>query len=240
MVRATRLLEAFIDFATFLAADGDAVEIGTELAARGAAALEVDEAAVALATDGTSVREFASSSPRALEVLRLELRHAEGPSLDAVGSGAVVAAPDALAARRRWPRFVPDAEPAGFRSFAAVPLRRRGTAVGALGLYARAGAALRPDDAPVAQALADLAALAIMHERAAERAEAVAAQLQTALDARVVIEQAKGVVAKHRGVNIDAAFTELRGYARRHHQLLTDVARRVVAGELDPTVLARR
>jgi AmiR/NasT family two-component response regulator len=98
---------------------------------------------------------------------------------------------------------------------------------------------LAPEDLDIAQALADLASLAITEARAARRAHAVAAQLQTALDARVVIEQAKGVVAQRSQVSIDDAFAGLRQYARGRHQLLTDVARRVVDGDLDPVAVLR-
>ena len=119
----------------------------------------------------------------------------------------------------------------------AIPLRLRGNAIGALNLFHREPGPLPEVDLTLAQALADVATIGILQERAIRHGEIVAEQLQNALNSRVIIEQAKGVVAQHLGVGMDAAFDRLRRYARSNNQRLAEVARRFVVRELDLDVL---
>ena len=131
-----------------------------------------------------------------------------------------------------WPRLVPVALGAGFRSVHALPIRLRGHVVGALNLFRYKPGMLGAADALAAQALADAAAIAILQQRALQDARLLASQLQTALSSRIIIEQAKGMTAQFHGVNIDEAFSRLRRFARHHNQLLTAVCTAVVAGEI--------
>jgi GAF domain-containing protein len=238
MAREARLLHAFLDFAESLAATTAPSDIAIDLTQRVAGLFAVD-AAVVLGEAGGSLRAVAWSSEPGQRLAELETEHAEGPGHDAIRAvGCIIATDRDDALLARWPRFAPEAARIGLRSFAAVPLRRSGAALGALALGATSPEALAPDDVAVVQGLADVTALAIDEARAARHARVVAEQLRTALDARVVIEQAKGVVAHRARVSVDEAFVGLRRYARGRHQLLTDVARRVVEGELDPEAVA--
>jgi transcriptional regulator with GAF, ATPase, and Fis domain len=239
MVEAAHLLHAFVDFAATLAATARPVDAAVELVQRVDDVFDVDAATVFLVQPDGSLHAVAWSGDPARRAASLELEHAEGPGHDAVRSGEPVVARDRDDARQRWPEFAPAAAHAGLESFAAVPMRSRAAAVGSLAVGAGRAEAVAPADVAVVQGLADLGTLAITDARAARTARAVAAQLQTALDARVVIEQAKGVVAERAGVSVDDAFTALRRYARGRHQLLTDVARRVVEGTLDPETVVR-
>jgi AmiR/NasT family two-component response regulator len=109
-----------------------------------------------------------------------------------------------------------------------VPLRLRSETIGALNVFGRQPTRLEPADAHLVQALADVATIGLMQERAIRRNELLAEQLQTALNSRIVVEQAKGALAQMHGVSVDQAFELLRSYARSTGTRLSDVARRIV------------
>ena len=127
---------------------------------------------------------------------------------------------------------MPTALAAGFRSVAAVPLRLRAQIIGGLNLFDEQARPVDARDRMLAQALADVATIGILNRQSAHRSGLVAEQLQHALNSRIVIEQAKGVIAERERVGMAAAFASLRAHARRHHVKLTDVALAVVRGEL--------
>ena len=135
---------------------------------------------------------------------------------------------DLAAATPRWPRFAPRAVAAGYRSVHAFPLRLRQVVIGSLGLFGAETGRMEPADVRVVQALADVATIGLLQERAIRRGELLADQLQGALDSRVVIEQAKGVMAQIHDVSVDDAFGMIRSYSRSNHRRLSDVARVIV------------
>ena len=139
----------------------------------------------------------------------------------------------------RWPSFSAAAVQAGFASASALPLRLREVTLGALNLLSVTRAPMDEADLIVARAFADLATLSITQHRASAEAQHLNEQLSAALTSRVVIEQAKGVLAERAGVDLAQAFTRLRAYARSHNQRLTDVARAAIDGTLDPAAWAR-
>jgi GAF domain-containing protein len=164
----------------------------------------------------------------------LQLQSGEGPCVECVRTSAPVAVVD-LSDTDRWPRFVAAVTArTGFRSVHALPLRLRGQAIGAMNLLHRAPGPLPESDLVLGQALADVATIGILAERTVRRNEVVAEQLQTALNSRIIIEQAKGVIAQSGGLPMDQAFERLRGYSRRHNLRLAEVARSVVTGKLTP------
>jgi GAF domain-containing protein len=137
----------------------------------------------------------------------------------------------------RWPRFAKEALAAGIRSVHALPMRLRGTVIGALNLFHFEAGETRETDVEAAQALADVATIAILQHRASLEAQVLNQQLQHALNSRVVIEQAKGMVAERAGLNMELAFSALRNYARDHNLRLVDVAEAVTGGSLAPSAL---
>lgn len=144
---------------------------------------------------------------------------------------------DLRAEADRWPQFVEAAAEAGFVSVHAVPMRLRDQVLGTVGLFGTTIGALGEDDLRLGQALAYVAAVALVQEKAAADRDLINAQLQTALDSRVVLEQAKGVLSQRGGLDMDRAFAVLRGYARDHNLRLTEVARAVVNRKLPPELL---
>jgi len=139
----------------------------------------------------------------------------------------------------RWPRFAHEALAAGFRSVHALPMRLRGTVIGALNLFLVEPGDMQEADVEAAQALADVATIAILQHRAALEAQVLNQQLQHALNSRVIIEQAKGVVAERQRLNMEQAFSALRAYARDHNLRLVAVAEAVIGGSLAPSALGR-
>ena len=239
MAREDVLLQAFVGFAERLTDDYDSVGVAADLAASCVELFAVAEAGIMIAEADGSLRYLASSSERMHVVELLELQAQEGPCLDAFRTGRIIRCADATGARQAWPRFAPQAHDAGIHAFTAVPMRLRGRVIGALNLFSTDAVLLDERDEDVVQAFADIASIAIMQERAVRDARAVASQLQEALDSRIVIEQAKGVVAARTRVGIEEAFADLRAYSRSRHELLTDVARRIVDRSLDPDALRR-
>jgi hypothetical protein len=130
----------------------------------------------------------------------------------------------------RWPRFVPAARHAGFAAVQALPMRLRDQVIGALNLFRADAGALAPADVRVGQALADAATISLLHERSMRHSETLNEQLQTALNSRVIIEQAKGKLAERLGVDMDQAFTLLRDRARTSNRRLSDLAQAFVDG----------
>jgi GAF domain-containing protein len=201
--------------------------------------LDVDAAGIMLAAPDGGLRVMASSS-EGMRVLELfELQSEQGPCLDCYRTGQPVVHQDLSAADGRWPRFAVEALEAGFRSAGALPMRLRGHLIGALNLFYDKPGGMKQADIDAAQALADVATIAILQHRAAIDAQVLNAQLNHALQSRVVIEQAKGVIAERGGLDMGQAFSTLRSYARTHNRLLADVARDVVEGKLNPGALDR-
>jgi GAF domain-containing protein len=144
-----------------------------------------------------------------------------------------------IESERRWPQFAPNAAEHGFVSVSAVPMRLRTHSIGALNMFSNARHALSDDDVRVAQGLADIATIGILQHRAIEDANELSAHLEAALDSRIVIEQAKGILAQHDQISVDNAFTRIRSFARAHQLLLSATARQIVDGTLPFNELAQ-
>jgi hypothetical protein len=200
--------------------------------------LDVAAAGLMLASPEGDLRVMASSSDtvHVLELFELEAR--EGPCVDCYDTSEPVVNQGLRTAGSRWPVFAQRAVEAGFLSAHAIPMRLRGSIIGALNLFRVDEGDVREVDVVAAQALADVATIGILQHRAVRETHVVNEQLTYALNSRVVIEQAKGVLAERAQVDMDQAFVLLRDYARSHNAKLADVAREVVEGKL--TQLAPR
>jgi GAF domain-containing protein len=239
MPREALLARTLVELADTLVADFDVVELLTRLTDRCVDVLDVGAAGLMLVAPEGDLRVMASSS-EAMRVLELfELQSQEGPCLDCYRTGRPVVNQDLAAADGRWPRFAAEALTAGFRSVHALPMRLRGAVIGALNLFHIEPGEMRRADVDAAQALADVATIAVLQHRAALEAQALNEQLDHALNTRIVIEQAKGMVAEREGVNIEGAFSRLRSHARNHNLRLVDVANDVIGGRLAASALDR-
>jgi transcriptional regulator with GAF, ATPase, and Fis domain len=190
--------------------------------------LAASAAGVVLADPRGELRVAAASSEAAELVELFQIQNDEGPCLDCFRTGKPVSATGLSAQDRRWPRFGAAAAQAGFDAVEALPMRLRDQVIGALNLFRASSGTFDPVDLRIGQALADVATIGLLQDRYVRRSEAVAEQLQGALNSRVVIEQAKGKLAERLSVDMDRAFRLLRDYARNNNQQLTDVARNFV------------
>ncbi len=232
MDREGLLVDTFVTLADTLVDDYDVVDFMQMLAERCVELLDVSAGGIMLAGPDAQLRHVGCSNERMRLVELFELQCEEGPCLDAYREQRVVTCDDLGEAAERWPRFARYAQASGFEAVSAVPMRLRSEVIGALNLFSSRARRLGEEDTKVAQAMADVATIGILQQRALRDAHAFADELQAALRSRVVIEQAKGVISEHDQVDVDEAFVRLRRFARTHHQLLSDIAGRVVSGEI--------
>jgi GAF domain-containing protein len=229
---------AFVALADTLVDDYDVIDLLDQLVAHSVDLLAAQAAGLVLGDPQGHLRVAATSSDAAGLMELLQLQNEQGPCLDCYHSGAPVSVPDLQEVTERWPAFAGAVEQVGpFRSVHALPLRLRGQTLGSLCLFHRSPGPLPEADLSLGQALADVATIGILQERAIRRGEVLNEHLQTALDSRVVIEQAKGVLAQHLKVGMDAAFDLLRRYSRNGNVRLADTARQISTGELDPAAI---
>ena len=226
MAREILIARTFVEMADSLVEDFDVVDLLTVLADRCVEVFDVAAAGLMLASADGELRVLASSS-EAMRVLELfEVQADEGPCIDCYRSGKPIVNA-ALDDDSRWPRFGPKALKGGFRSVHALPMRLRGHTIGALNMFRVDEGQLSDADAVGAQALTDVATIAILAHRAVRTEQMVNEQLTQALNTRIVIEQAKGVVAESADLDMEKAFVRLRRHARNHSLRLSDVAQAI-------------
>ncbi|MDQ3765551.1 MAG: GAF and ANTAR domain-containing protein [Actinomycetota bacterium] len=225
-----RLTRTFVELADTLVDDFDVVEFLHMLVDRCMELLDVSATGLLLgdSLDRLQVMACSAESIRLLELFQLQ--NHDGPCLESYLTGAPVSHPDLSVAADRWPLFAPAATESGFRTVHALPMRLRAQVIGALNLFHTDPNALAPEVTRIGQAMADVATIGLIQERALHQHDALVDQLQTALDRRVIIEQAKGVLAERHHIDPGEAFTLLRGYARNHGQRLTELATAVIDG----------
>ena len=237
MAKQALIARTLVELADTLVAEFDVVELLSLLADRCVDVLDVGAAGLMLAGPDGNLRVIASSS-EAMRVLELfEVQSHEGPCLDCYRTGQPVKNGDLSADDGRWPRFAPEAIEAGFNSVDALPMRLRGSIIGALNLFHTETGGIPQSDLDSAQALADVATIGILQHRASIEALVLNDQLNHALNSRVTIEQAKGMLAERLDVEVDKAFAILRAHARNHNLRLSDVAIGIVEGTVAVSAL---
>jgi transcriptional regulator with GAF, ATPase, and Fis domain len=231
--RESAVVEAFVHLSDTLVAGYDVIEFLHYLIDRCIELIDIDEAGVMLATPSGNLQAVAASTEKIRLLELFEIQNADGPCLDAFRTGASVVAGDLSRHVERWPGFAEQALSSGFRSAYSIPMRLRDTTIGAINLLRAKTGDLSQTDATLARALADIATVGVLQQRAIAESTGAAKALQHALTSRITIEQAKGILAERSNLSIDEAFELLRGHARRNNAGLTGVAEQVVAGTLD-------
>lgn len=234
-----RLRDTFVELADTLVADYDVIDFLNTLTQRVVELLDLTACGVLLADHLGTLNVLAASTEQARLLELFELQNSQGPCLDAYRGGERVLCLDLADADSRWPLFAPAARDAGFAAVYALPLRLRQQVIGAVNLFDATTGGLVAEDVELAQSLADVATIGILHERVVRRQDEVTGQLQTALNSRILIEQAKGVVAERLRISVDEAFTVLRRHARNTNSKLTDVAAAVIDRSLQMTMPER-
>jgi GAF domain-containing protein len=235
MGREQRLALAFKELADILVADFSVEEYLVALTRNCVQVLDIDAAGVVLLTVKDERLEVVCATTEKAHLLQLlQLTANQGPCVESAHSGQRVSAAD-LRSDTRWNEFTPAVLNAGFAAAHAIPLRLRGQVIGTLNLFRRRAGALSKDDQALSQALAEAATAGLLCRRAIDEAETLSAQLGNALTTRVVIEQAKGILAERRESTVDDAFELMRSFARKDRRKLSEVARAIVDGSLRPS-----
>ena len=230
MSREVLLIRTLVELADNLVDEFDVIDVLTVLSDRCVETLDVDSAGVMLVAPSGELQVAASSSDAMRSLELFELQSNEGPCVDCFRSGEAVVNLELSAINERWPRFAVRAIEDGFHSVHALPMHLRSQTIGALNMFRTSEGALQGDDILVAQALADVATIAIIQHQALDVAVTLNAQLNEALNSRVIVEQAKGKVSEYFGLDMDQSFRRLRAHARSHNLRLTEFARSIVDG----------
>jgi GAF domain-containing protein len=228
MISTSRLSDLFVEVADTLVDEFDLVDFLHHVTSSAAEITASTAVGLMLADHDGTLRFMASSSEDARLLDLFQLQNAEGPCLEAHRTGEEI--PDIIieSAADRWPVFAPRAVELGFGAAHCFPLRLRDQTIGAMNIFRTEPRPLEDEERQVARALADVATIGLMQERAVRRAEELTEQLQFALNSRIVIEQAKGAVARSLDIGVEEAFVVIRGYARSRRRPLTEVAREAV------------
>jgi transcriptional regulator with GAF, ATPase, and Fis domain len=225
-----QVAEAFVELADTLVDDFDLIDFLYRLTGRCVELLDVSAAGLLLTDQRGALQVVAASTERTRLLELLQLQTDEGPCPECFHSGRPVTVTDLAAEADRWPAFVSAASKIGFASVHALPMRLRTEVIGALNLFDTRVGAQSADTVRLGQALADVATIGLLQARAISRRDTIAEQLQSALNSRVIIEQAKGVLAERRRLDMDEAFAVLRTTARNTNRRLSELARDVVQG----------
>ncbi len=234
MSRESALVNTFVDLADTLVADFDVIELLSRLTDGCVEVLNVDAAGLMLISADGDLRVMASSSEAMRSLELFELQAEEGPCLDCYRTGEAVLNQDLASTEQRWPRFTVEAREAGFNAVHALPMRLRGTIIGALNLFHKLPDKMADNDIAAAQAFADVATIAVLQHRAAMEARVIKDQLNFALNSRILIEQAKGMIAERENLDMNASFSRLRNHARENNRRLIDIAQEIISGEALP------
>jgi transcriptional regulator with GAF, ATPase, and Fis domain len=224
------LSETFVELTDTMVADFDVIDFLHVLTDRSVQLLDVSAAGLLLADPRGELRVVAASSEAARLLELFQLQNDQGPCLDCFRTGQPVATGDLAAEAARWPRFAPAARETGFAAVQALPMRLRAQVIGALNLFRAGPGAFDPVDIRIGQALADVATISLLHERSMRHSDTLNEQLQTALNSRVVIEQAKGKLAERFGLDMGQAFILLRDHARARNLRLSALAQAFIDG----------
>jgi len=237
MARESLLIATLVELADNLVDNYDVIDVLTVLSDRCVETIDVDAAGVMLGSPAGEL-QFVASSSESMRVLELfQIQADEGPCVDCFRSGDAIVNYNLREDDNRWPNFTPRALAQGFLSVHSLPMRLRGRAIGALNLFRTHQGPMGVDDVAAAQGLADVATIAILQHQSSLNATALNDQLSNALNSRIIIEQAKGMISQATVGDMDQAFGRLRAHARNHNEGLTGVATRVVEGELLPNDL---
>jgi GAF domain-containing protein len=223
-----KVAEALVELVRTIVGEYDVQELLQALVDRCVDVLDVAASGLMVADGGIGLQMVVTSSEEAQIVELFQIQNDEGPCLDCYRSGEQVAVDDLAGGLARWPQFARTAVEQGFGSVIALPMRVQDQVIGALNLFRTGDAASAGVSLPIAQAMVDVASVAIEHVQLSRERDTLIEQLQAAVESRVAIEQAKGVLARHLDISMGEAFTLLRQRARRTRRLLKDVAAETV------------
>ncbi|TDW29314.1 GAF and ANTAR domain-containing protein [Cryobacterium psychrophilum] len=227
--RAWQVSSAFVKLTDTLVGEYDVLDVLHTLVEVSVDLLDAESAGLLLVDPNGELQVLASTSEESQLVEILQSQAGVGPCIDAFRTGTVVTISDIATEGSQYPEFQAAALSQGFHSVHAIPMRVRPNTIGALNLFRKNTGRLTEEDAAIGQALADVATISILQERTVRENTVVNEQLQRALNSRILIEQAKGVIAQRSQVNMNEAFNRLRAYARSHNELMHESAEKVIS-----------
>ena len=233
MERVEHLSKVFIELADTLVKDFTVVDFLHILTVRSVELLDIDAAGVMITDPRGALNIMATSDGRAQTMKILVLQQVQGPCFDSFSAGSAIVNIDLYSEKIRWPHFAAATRAAGFRYSHVLPLRLRNEVIGALNLFSTAPVPLSQDEISLAQALADIATIGLLQQRSVREQSIHAKQLQHALSSRILIEQAKGMLAERTGLDMSEAFRLMRLHARTNGLRLSTVASSVINGTCD-------
>ncbi|MFD9475920.1 ANTAR domain-containing protein [Streptomyces nojiriensis] len=241
MNREARVLEVVTEAVDTMLDDFDLIDFLQRLCERCVELLDVSAAGVMLVDHSDTLQLIAASDEHTRLLELFALQHDEGPCVECHRTGKIWLNVDlnTPAATVGFPAFAARAREAGFATTHALPMSLRHQVIGALNLFHQDTRTLAPADVRLAQTLADVATIAILQQRTIDRQSAEHQQLEAALNSRITIEQAKGILAERWRTDPDSAFTALRRHARGHRIKLSDLAAQIAAGTLDSDTIDR-
>lgn len=231
--READISQTFVALADTLVTEYDVVDVLQNLIEQTSRILAAADAGILLPAASGDLSVIASTSERTQLVSLLQLKAEEGPCVEAYATGEPVSVDDIRETSSRWPVFASSAASVGFRSMYGIPMKFRGETIGSLNLFSERVGPMPEADVTIGRALTDVATVSLMQERALRESNTVREQLQRALDSRVLIEQAKGVLAQRENVGVDEAFALLRSQARNSGRRLSVVAQEIIAGTVE-------
>jgi GAF domain-containing protein len=223
------LADVFVEMADTLVDDFDVIEFLHVMTERCVQLLGVSAAGLLLTSGQQALQVVAASSERTRLLELFQLQTDQGPCVDCFRTGQPVSVAD-LPSAGRWPRFTAAAAEVGFAAVHAVPMRLRAEVIGALNFFDTSPGVLDAQKLRIGQALADVATIGLLQQRAIRRRDVLTEQLQAALKSRILIEQAKGVLAERLRMDVADAFTLLRNGARSRNRRLSELAQAIVDG----------
>lgn len=238
--RETFISSAFVAIADTLTTDFDIVDMLHTLVEQCTLILDTSQGGLMLVDGRGELQLMTSTSQGADFVEVMQLNSAAGPCIECFTTGTAVSVPNINDTGDKWPDFTSGALQRGFLSAHATPMRLRGHVIGTMNLFSTKRGALSERDASLAQALTDVATIGILQQRVITETNMLAEQLHRALDSRVLIEQAKGMVAHSLNVSMDDAFTALRNYSRERSVSLRSVAEGISDRTISVSVIAPR
>lgn len=230
--REDRLVETFVNVADSLVAEYDIVDLLQTLVDECADIFDASAAGILLVAPDGGLEVVVSTNESSDFLGIVQAKSGDGPCVEAITTGRAVSIDDLEAVDAQWSYFADQALRSGYRSIHAIPMRLRDATIGSLNLFRATTGHLGEADIVAAQALADVATISILQERALRESDLARQQLQRALDSRIVIEQAKGVLAQRHGIDMGSAFDLIRRHARSTHLRLGQAAEDIVSGRL--------
>jgi transcriptional regulator with GAF, ATPase, and Fis domain len=219
--------EAFAAASAAMVRGDNAASTVHVLAADCISLLRAHTAGILIRTADDDLELLAATSHQATELELHQANNGSGPCFDAIKTGyAVAAADDEI--QTRWPRFAVAMQKTGLCAVHAVPLRWHTRVLGGLNLFWTEPVWLNDEQAATAQAFGDICSLALMQAPAVPEAGQLDERLRAALESRVVIERAKGVLSQDEGLDMASAFQRLVQLSEAAQVPLTDTATMIV------------